>query len=144
MSGRLRLLALTGAAILSGWASLAAAQTRADLIPLGRSGASGAVCEAVRDYDDPVVQAAGRRGWNVRCRGWDVSLGRIYVLPNAASEAAWNQALASRATCAAPKTEALAGVGSAARRPCRAVGSNATYLSYGVRKGHTPRAAEAA
>ncbi|MGZ3376125.1 MAG: hypothetical protein ACXU8S_05975, partial [Phenylobacterium sp.] len=69
------------------------AQTRADLIPLGRSAASGAVCEAVRDYDDPVVQGQGRRGWNIHCRGWDVNLGRIYVLPNAAAESAWSQAL---------------------------------------------------
>ncbi len=42
------------------------AQTRADLIPLGQSAASGAVCQAVRDYDDPVVQGAGRRAWNIR------------------------------------------------------------------------------
>jgi len=90
------------------------------------------------------VQAQGRRGWNVRCRGWDVSLGRLYVLPNAAGEAAWGQALATRAACAQPKSEALPGLGAVARRACRAANSNATYLSYGARKGHTLFAAEGA
>ena len=144
MTARCAAAVLGAALALLGWAGEGQAQTRADLIPLGRSAASGAVCEAVRDYDDPVVQAQGRRGWNVRCRGWDVSLGRLYVLPGPASESAWGQALASRATCAAPKTEALAGVGSVTRRPCRAAGSNATYLSYGVHKGRTLFAAEGA
>ena len=85
MTGWRLLAVLSGAAMFLGPAQGVQAQTRADLIPLGRSAASGAVCEALRDYDDPVVQAAGRRGWNVRCRGWDVSLGRLYVLPNGAA-----------------------------------------------------------
>lgn len=140
-----RILAvLGGAALLVGWTQAAHAQTRADLIPLGRSAASGAVCEAVRDYDDPVVQAAGRRGWSVRCRGWDTSLGRLYVLPNAAAEAAWSEALAARANCMAPKAETLGGLGAVSRRACHATGSNATYLSYGAKKGHALFAAEGA
>ena len=138
------LAALGGAAMLLGWAQAGHAQTRADLIPLGRSAASGAVCEAVRDYDDPVVQAVGRRGWSIRCRGWEASLGRLYVLPNAAGEAAWTQALAARAECAAPKPETLAGLGSVSRRACHATNSNATYLSYGAKKGRAVFAAEGA
>jgi CHAT domain-containing protein len=144
MSGPWRRLALTGAMILSGWAGVAQAQTRADLIPLGRSAASGAVCEAVRDYDDPVVQAAGRRAWNVRCRGWDVNLGRIYVLGDAAGASAWTQALAGRATCAAPKAETVAGLPGVNRRACHATGSKATYLSYDAKKGQTLFTAEGA
>ena len=144
MTGSRVLAALSGVAILLGWAGGVHAQTRADLIPLGRSAASGAVCEALRDYDDPVVQAAGRRGWNVRCRGWDVSLGRLYVLPNGAAEAAWTQALAARASCTAPKSETLAGLGVVSRRACHATNSNASYLSYGARKGQATFAAEGA
>lgn len=120
------------------------AQTRADLIQLGRSGASGAVCEAARDYDDPVVQAAGRRGWNVHCRGWEVSLGRIYVLPNAEGEKAWTQALAARATCAEARQESIAGLGPVQRRACHATGSNATYVTYGAKKGSSVIVAEGA
>jgi CHAT domain-containing protein len=145
MTGRRRLAAGCGAALLlAAVAGAGQAQTRADLIPLGRSAASGAVCEAVRDYDDPVVQAAGRRAWNVRCRGWEVSLGRLYVLPNAAGETAWSQALAARAACAEPKSASLAGLGSVARRACRATNSNATYVSYGARRGQALFAAEGA
>lgn len=144
MNGRRVLVALSGAAMLLMGAQGVHAQTRADLIPLGRSAASGAVCEAVRDYDDPVVQAAGRRGWNVRCRGWEVSLGRLYVLPNGAAETAWTQALAARAACASPKSETLAGLGAVSRRACHAANSNASYLSYGARKGQAVFAAEGA
>jgi CHAT domain-containing protein len=144
VTGRRILAVLSGAAMLLGWAQGASAQTRADLIPLGRSAASGAVCEAVRDYDDPVVQAAGRRGWNIRCRGWDVSLGRLYVLPNGAAEAAWTQALAARANCTSPKSETLTGLGAVSRRACHATNSNASYLSYGAKKGQAVFAAEGA
>ncbi|HEX3700089.1 MAG TPA: CHAT domain-containing protein [Phenylobacterium sp.] len=148
MSARPFLMAMSAAIALAGLAGSAPtaihAQTRADLIPLGRSAASGAVCEAIRDYDDPVVQAQGRRAWNVHCRGWDVNLGRIYVLPNAAAETAWTQALAARATCAEPKPETIAGLGAVSRRACHATGSHATYLSYGARKGHGLIAAEGA
>ena len=55
------LLLLGGAVLLTGAPAFASAQTRADLIPLGQSAASGAVCQAVRDYDDPLAQGAGRR-----------------------------------------------------------------------------------
>ncbi len=144
MTGRRLPAVLSGAAMLLGWAQGAHAQTRADLIPLGRSAASGAVCEAVRDYDDPVVQAAGRRGWNIHCRGWDVSLGRLYVLPNGAAEAAWTQALAARASCALPKSETLTGLGAVSRSACHATNSKASYLSYGAKKGQATFAAEGA
>jgi CHAT domain-containing protein len=144
MSRARMLAALSGAAVLVGLAGAGHAQTRADLIPLGRSAVSGAVCEAVRDYDDPVVQAQGRRGWNIHCRGWDVSLGRLYVLPTSAGETAWTQALAQRAVCTEPKSETLAGLGAVNRRACHATGSNSTYLSYGAKHGQTLFAAEGA
>ncbi len=112
------------------------AQTRADLIPLGQSGASGAVCQAVRDYDDPVVQAAGRRGWNIRCRGWEGSLGRLYALPKATDAPAWETATKTRAECDTDaKSATLAGLGSVSRRACRSLGGKSPYLTYAAPKG---------
>ena len=112
------------------------AQTRADLIPLGQSATSGAVCQAVRDYDDPVVQAAGRRAWNIRCRGWEGSLGRLYALPKAADVAVWETALKSRAECdAESKSAAVAGLGTVSRRACRSASGKAPYLAYNSGKG---------
>ncbi|WP_337189102.1 CHAT domain-containing protein [Phenylobacterium sp.] len=108
----------------------AKAQTRADLIPLGQSAASGAVCQAVRDYDDPSVQAAGRRTWNIRCRGWEGSLGRLYVMPRADDVQVVESALATRASCEAGKSEELAGLGAVTRRACRSVAGQAPYLAY--------------
>ncbi len=113
----------------------AGAQTRADIIPLGRSAASGAVCQAYRDYDDAVVQAAGRRGWAVRCRGWEGTLGRIYVLPKASDAPVLEKALAGRAECMEAKPQALAGLSDAARRPCTTAGGKAPYVAYQARKG---------
>ncbi|WP_430426090.1 CHAT domain-containing protein [Phenylobacterium sp.] len=136
------LLLLGGAVLLTGAASSAGAQTRADLIPLGQSAASGAVCQAVRDYDDPAVQAAGRRAWNIRCRGWEGSLGRIYVLPKAADSGVWEASLASRASCDASKSEQVAGLGGVSRRACRSNAGKAPYLAYSSNKGGGLFAAE--
>ncbi|MEW5686350.1 MAG: CHAT domain-containing protein [Pseudomonadota bacterium] len=131
-----RLLLMTGAAVavavpLSG----AVGQTRADLIPLGQSAASGAVCQAVRDYDDPVVQGAGRRAWNIRCRGWEGSLGRIYAFDKAADVSAWEAALPARAECADGKTQAVGALSGVSRRACRSARGSAPYVAYSARKG---------
>lgn len=113
----------------------ATAQTRADLIPLGQSAASGAVCQAVRDYDDPVVQGAGRRAWNIRCRGWEGSLGRLYVFEKGADAGAWETALSGRAQCADTKTQAVGALSGVSRRACRSARGAAPYLAYSARKG---------
>ena len=110
------LLLLGGAVVLTGAPATAGAQTRADLIPLGQSAASGAVCQAVRDYDDPLAQGPGRRAWNIRCRGWEGSLGRIYVLPKGADTGAWETSLGARASCESSKSDQLAGLGAVTRR----------------------------
>lgn len=136
------LLLLGGAVLLTGLPSAVGAQTRADLIPLGQSAASGAVCQAVRDYDDPAVQAAGRRAWNIRCRGWEGSLGRLYVLPRASDSSVWETSLGSRATCETSKSEQLAGLGDVTRRICRGSVANAPYLAYSSNKGGGLYAAE--
>ncbi|RAK68551.1 CHAT domain-containing protein [Phenylobacterium kunshanense] len=129
------ILAASGLLVLTAAPSSGAAQTRADLIPLGQSAASGAVCQAVRDYDDPVVQGAGRRAWNIRCRGWEGSLGRLYVFEKAADSSGWEAALAGRAQCAEPKTQAVGPLSGVDRRACRSARGNAPYLAYAARKG---------
>jgi CHAT domain-containing protein len=116
-------------------AAYAAQPSRADLIPLGRSAASGAVCQAVRDYEDPVVQGPGRRAWNIRCRGWEGSLGRLYVLAKGDSGADWQTALATRAECADGKAENVAGLGGVNRRACHSASGKAPYLAYDARTG---------
>src|SRR5262245_30976333 len=103
-----RLIAAALAAIAALLASPVAAQTRADVIPLGRSAASGAVCQAYRDYDDTAVQAPGRRAWTVRCRGWEGVLGRLYAIDKADGPAPWQAALAGRAECHEPKAQPFA------------------------------------
>lgn len=138
------LLGLGGAIVLLSQPQASGAQTRADLIPLGQSATSGAVCQAVRDYDDPVVQAAGRRAWNIRCRGWEGSLGRLYALPQAAAASAWEPALAARAACSTAKSETVAGLGSVNRRACRSAAGQAPYLAYASTKRGQVYAAEGA
>ncbi|HWE99981.1 MAG TPA: CHAT domain-containing protein [Caulobacteraceae bacterium] len=68
---------------------------------LGRSAASGAVCQAARAFDDPMV-ARGARVWNVNCRGWSHHLGKLYLFPAAKAGAlrgAWRGALKTSADC---------------------------------------------
>lgn len=142
MTGKFILLGVSGAVLLASASAPAQAQTRADLIPLGRSAASGAVCQAVRDYDDPVVQGAGRRGWNVRCRGWEGNLGRIYVLPRADGVGAWQQALATRAACQDSKAQPLSGLSGVNRKACSATAAKAPYVVYEAPKGGGLYAAE--
>ncbi|MBY0398588.1 MAG: hypothetical protein K2X91_19240, partial [Thermoleophilia bacterium] len=99
MTMRVALLAgLTGVMT----AGAAAAAPLPELFPLGQSGASGAVCEAVRDYQDALGQGADAKAWRVRCRGYSSALGRIYQLP-AGQKAAWAAALRTRAECGAPE-----------------------------------------
>ena len=137
------LVGLGGALMLMVLPQSTGAQTRADLIPLGQSGASGAVCQAVRDYDDPVVQAAGRRAWNIRCRGWEGSLGRLYALPKASDTGVWETALQTRAECdSAARSETVAGLGAVNRRACRSAAGKAPYLAYASGKGGSLYAAE--
>lgn len=144
MTWKSPLLGLSGAVVLTALSSAAGAQTRADLIPLGQSAASGAVCQAVRDYDDPVVQAAGRRAWSVRCRGWEGGLGRLYALPKTADAASWETALTGRAACSAARSETIAGLGGVDRRACRSAAGEAPYLAYSAVKGGQLYAAEGA
>src|SRR5205085_5394903 len=67
---------------------------------LGQAG-NGAVCEAKRGFDGPVVDKGGRL-WNVTCRGWSNTLGVLYVYPGGkarGAEAVWRRLLATRTDC---------------------------------------------
>src|SRR5258706_16450533 len=60
--------------------------------------ANGAVCEARRSFDGPVVDAGGR-AWNITCRGWSNTLGALYLFPGSKptpAEAAWTADLTKR------------------------------------------------
>lgn len=116
-------------------AGAAWAATLPEAFPLGQSDASGAVCEAVRDYQDPLGQGADARAWRIRCRGYSTSaLGRIYQLP-VSQKAAWQAALGSRVECAAP--EAAPGGLPGTMAACRMGGAQgAPYIAFANQKGN--------
>jgi CHAT domain-containing protein len=132
MTGLTRTL-LTAAAFGALSTTAAVAAPLPELFPLGQSGASGAVCEAVRDYQDPLGQGADAKAWRLRCRGYNTVLGRIYQLP-AGQKAAWAAALKARAECAAP--EAAPGGVPATLATCTVGGQGgAPYIVYLSDKG---------
>jgi CHAT domain-containing protein len=118
------------AALASGSALGAAAQPAAEVFPLGRSQLSGAVCEAVRNYDDDLNRFRGARVWNVRCQGWETQLGKLYLLPQEAAETSWRQQLAARASCAAPAAHEISGLKSGAQQICGFGASKQPYIVY--------------
>lgn len=128
-------------ALLALAVALAAAEAPAapapETFPLGQSSASGAVCEAARDYQDPLAQGAGARAWRVRCRGYSTTLGRLYELP-ASRAADWQAALAQRARCEAPKP----GPAGSTRAACRAGDGAAPYVVFSASRGRSLIAAE--
>ena len=77
-----------------------AAAPLAEVVPLGQSGSNGSICEAIRDYPDPLGQGSQAKAWRLRCRGYTTVLGRIYQLPMN-QKAAWQTTLAARAKCSA-------------------------------------------
>lgn len=138
MAVALRMTLLTGAALAgAALAGPAVAGPPPELFALGQSGTSGAVCEAVRDYQDPLGQGGDARAWRIRCRGYTATLGRIYRLP-AAQAPAWTQALAARADCARP--DSAPGLPGATLATCRlarpgATGEGAPYVVFAAEAG---------
>ncbi len=111
---------------------------------LGQSARSGAVCTAVRDFDDPLAARPGARAWQVMCRGWTQTLGRVYAFhaDQAAATQAWRASLAEHAACepgvnapdpTLPKTTLSA---------CKTKPLGAGYLVYEAHAGHDVVAAE--
>jgi hypothetical protein len=101
--------------------------------------ANGAVCEARRDFDGPVVDRGGRV-WNITCRGWSNTLGALYLFPQGqarAAEAAWRGGLAVRADCGP------AGPGAqTARLSCKTRSAGLAYVVYRAASGGQVVAAE--
>ncbi|WP_293677011.1 CHAT domain-containing protein [uncultured Phenylobacterium sp.] len=134
MSARLMIAALAAWAV----GVTAAAAAAPERFALGQSGASGAICEAVRDYQDPLGQGAAK-AWRLRCRGYAASLGRIYQLP-IAQKAAWQAALAARAQCG-PVEAAPRGL-AASLATCRMGEGGAPYVTFMAEGGGTLTVAE--
>lgn len=79
-----------------------------DRFNLGQSASSGAVCQAARNFDDPLL-GDGRKAWDITCRGWSQKLGEIYVFEHSRSAdmaPAWTKALSSKADCQAAAVNA--------------------------------------
>jgi CHAT domain-containing protein len=132
MIRRKRIL-LTAAGLAGLLSGTAGAAPLPELFPLGQSAASGAVCEAVRDYYDPLGQGGEARAWRVRCRGYSTQLGRVYQLPMGRKDA-WQAALAARADCSAPG--AAPGGIAASLTTCRVGGQGgAPYVAFVAGQG---------
>ena len=96
---------------------------------LGRSAATGAVCEAKRSFEDPLVRS-GARVWNVTCRGWSQRLGAIYVFKGLQAgrlASSWRTALDGRADCEA-SAAATRGVGGALK--CSTKSDKLDYVAF--------------
>ena len=111
-----------------------AARAAPDTFPLGVSSPSGAVCEAVRDDDDPGAQMRGARAWDIRCRGWDATLGKLYAYswrgPTAvAAKGLWSETLAAHADCRAPTAAKIKAVPDARLASCQAFSAHVPYLA---------------
>lgn len=133
------ILAVAVAAAGSAWAL----QPPREDFPLGQSAHSGAVCEAHRDWDDPAAAADGARAWQVKCRGWTQTLGRLYALPDGArGQTPWRAALAGRADCEAPRRLTDAAAAGQTLAACKLKVSGSPYVVYSLSRGRETTVAE--
>ena len=138
---------LLAAALILVASPAVAARPAPDRFPLGVSAGSGAVCEAVRDDEDPAAQIRGARAWDVRCRGWDAALGRLYSYDWRGAEAiapqgVWTRTLAEHAQCQPPAAAQVAGLRQTRRARCSAFSAKVAYLAYAGERGGRRVAAE--
>jgi hypothetical protein len=115
--------------------ALAHAAPHTETFPLGVSSSTGAVCEAIRDYDDPLAQSGRTQSWVVRCKGFDVPLGHLYAFKGSASNAAWRGALADHTQCQPTLPASIAGLTDARRSACKDAKTGAPYLTYEASRG---------
>lgn len=145
MAFSMRLVAWGFAAAIAEMAtwSAAGAAPREDFA-LGQSARSGAVCKAVRDWDDPIGARAGRRAWQVSCRGWPQTLGHIYYFQDGADAgvADWRKGLAERATCEFNQKVAVTAVAGASTFACKTKPSGGSYVVFEARAGRGAVVAE--
>src|SRR5271165_7698242 len=94
--------------------------------------ANGAVCEATRGFDGPLVDQGGRV-WNVTCRGWSNTLGNLYLFPAstaARAEATWRKLLAARTDCVSDKVRPTPQPGLGEKRSCKTLAASLSYVVY--------------
>jgi hypothetical protein len=111
--------------------------------------ANGAVCEATRGFDGPLVDQGGRV-WNVTCRGWSNTLGNLYLFPAskaARAEAIWRKLLAARTDCVSGEARPTSqpGLGQPAlgeKRSCKTLAASLGYVVYRSTGGGRVIAAE--
>ena len=118
-----------------------------DQFPLGESARTGAVCQAVRDDEDPAAQKRGARAWVIRCRGWDTALGHLYLYayrggPEIGPNGSWTKALAAHATCTASASVAIKNLKDPRRADCKAFAAKVDYAAYSASEGGRSVAAE--
>ena len=125
--------ALLAAAVCSG-ASFAA-PIAPDQFPLGQSPKNGLVCQAQRNDDAPAAQVRGARGWDVRCLGYEVSLGTLYAYnykgdKDVGPAGPWPKALAAHAQCGESRSTSIAGLNGVTQADCKSGAAHAAYASY--------------
>jgi|GEM_PF-1727888 len=92
--------------------------------------ANGAVCDATRSFDGPVIDDGGR-AWTVKCRGWSTSLGTLYVFPGGGgrnAEATWRTVLAGRTDCLPEQGQVSTVAGVARRVACKTKVAGLNYV----------------
>ena len=114
--------------------------------PLGQS-ATGAVCQAVQEFDDPAIQLRGARAWSIHCRGYTAVFGRLYAFSRSgpqsiADGSLWQTALAQRAKCEAPQAATIAGLSNVRRAVCTSLPGNVSYSVYTLEDGDSSAVAE--
>ncbi|MBV9330722.1 MAG: CHAT domain-containing protein [Alphaproteobacteria bacterium] len=126
-------------------ASPAAALADRDF-PLGQS-ATGAVCEALQDFEDPAIQKRGARAWSIHCRGYTAAFGRLYIFSregqqSIAKDSAWRSGLAERAKCDSPAPAQIAGLSNVERAVCHSIPGGVSYSVYTQSDGDSAAVAE--
>ncbi len=131
------------AAVLATWPVRADAAPRGDFT-LGQSARSGAVCQAVRDWDDPLAGKVGWRAWQVTCRGWTQTLGRIYAFRGDGVEGAraWRAHLNDRADCEVAQGVDDPALARTTLSGCKSKPLGVGYVVYEARDGRDVIAAE--
>lgn len=137
---RLALVSLTCAISVAGsfalFAQAADGVPTADVIPLGQSERTGNVCQAIRDWDDPVAQVPGARVWKIRCRGWPGNLGSLYAfrdknsLENISDQGVWRSGLKARVNCEDARKSNITGLVNSNLQSCQLIEGGVSYLAY--------------
>lgn len=114
--------------------------------PLGQS-ATGAVCEAVQEFEDPAIQLRGARAWSIHCRGYTAVFGRLYAFERSGprsigASSVWRTGLGQRAKCGSAQPATVAGLSNVQRAVCQSVPGGVAYAVYTLQAGDSAAVAE--